>query len=74
MPDFESGVASYIHARAIVDIYFPVDSRGNADCSCSQCYYYRRQSQSCALNGEIVQYPQKYVGARCPLKRVEEGN
>ena len=27
MPDFESGVASYIHGQATVDVYFPVDKR-----------------------------------------------
>ena len=29
MADFESGVASYIHAQATVDVFFPVDKRGN---------------------------------------------
>ena len=72
MSNFESGVASYIHAQATVDVYFPVDHRGNADISCEQCYYYRRQSRSCALNGEIVQYPTKYVGSCCPLKPAGE--
>ena len=72
MASFDSGVASYIHAQAKVDVYFPVDARGNADISCNQCYYFRRQSRSCALNGEICQYPEKYVGASCPLEEVEE--
>lgn len=72
MASFESGVASYIHAQAKVDVFFPVDARGNADISCNQCYYFRRQSRSCALNGEICQYPEKYVGASCPLEVVEE--
>lgn len=72
MASFESGVASYIHAQAKVDVFFPVDARGNADISCNQCYYFRRQSRSCALNGEICQYPEKYVGASCPLWEAEE--
>lgn len=72
MASFDSGVASYIHAQAKVDVFFPVDARGNADISCNQCYYFRRQSRSCALNGEICQYPEKYVGASCPLEEVEE--
>lgn len=72
MANFESGVASYVHARATVDIWFPVDAKGNADISCNQCYYYRRQSRSCALNGEICQYPEKWVGSHCPLSVVEE--
>lgn len=72
MANFESGVKSYIHAQATVDIFFPVDLKGNADISCNQCYYFRRQSRSCALNGEICQYPERYVGDSCPLKEVDE--
>ena len=72
MAHFESGVSSYVHASAIVDVFFPVDRHGNADISCEQCYYYRRQSRSCALNGEIVQYPTKYVGSSCPLQPADE--
>ena len=72
MADFDSGVASYIHAKAKVDVYFPVDSRGNADVSCNQCYYFRRSYKTCGLNGEVCQYPEKYVGASCPLEEVGE--
>jgi len=72
MANFESGVASYIHARAVIDVFFPVDHRGNADISCNQCYYFRRQSRSCALNGEICQYPEHHVGDFCPLEQVNE--
>lgn len=72
MANFESGVASYIHAQAKVDVFFPVDARGNADISCSQCYYFRRNYKTCGLNGEVCQYPEKYVGASCPLGEVEE--
>lgn len=72
MANFESGVASYIHAQAKVDVFFPVDARGNADISCNQCYYFRRSYRTCGLNGEVCQYPEKYVGASCPLEEVEE--
>lgn len=68
MGDFESGVASYIHARAVVDVFFPVDKRGVEDVCCYQCYYFRRNYQTCGLNGEICQYPSRYVGSNCPLK------
>ena len=71
MHDFESGVASYIHGQATVDVFFPVDNRGNADICCYQCYYFRRNSQTCGLNGEICQYPSKYVGSNCPLKFID---
>ena len=73
MANFDSGVKGYIHARAIVDVYFPVDYRDNADVSCNQCYYFRRQSRSCALNGQICEYPEKFVGVNCPLDRVDDG-
>jgi hypothetical protein len=71
MAFFESGVASYVKAQATVHVYFPVDSKGNADVSCDQCYYFRRSSRRCALNGEVCQFPERYVGDSCPL--TEEG-
>ena len=71
MANFDSGVSSYIKAIATVEVGFPVDRKGVADVSCSQCDYFRRQSQSCALNGKICAYPTKYVGAWCPLELVE---
>ena len=74
MPDFETGVASYVEAEATVKVFFPVDAKGNADICCRQCFYFRTSSQSCALNGEICQYPNKYVGTSCPLHPVEERN
>ena len=72
MPDFESGVASYVHGQATVDVFFPVDHRGNADICCYQCWYFRRNNQTCGLNGEMCQYPSKYVGSNCPLKLIEK--
>ena len=74
MANFETGVASYVHAQATVDVFFPVDWKGNADISCNQCFFFRRNYSTCGLNGEVCQYPQKYVGASCPLKLVEEEN
>ena len=72
MPNFESGVSSYVHAVATVEVYFPVDAKGNAEICCRQCPYFRTSSNSCALNGEVCAYPNKYVGARCPLTPKEE--
>lgn len=72
MSRFESGVTSYVHAQAVVDVFFPVDQKGNADISCSQCYFYRDMSKRCGLNGEVCQYPNKYVGSNCPLHRIDE--
>ena len=55
-------------------VFFPVDFKGNADISCSQCYYFRKNYSTCGLNGEVCQYPNKYVGGSCPLHPVEENN
>ncbi len=74
MPDFESGVSGYVHAQAVVNVYFPVDHRGAADICCRQCKFFRTSSNSCALNGEICAYPSKYVGENCPLVRVDSEN
>lgn len=74
MSDFSNGISEYIHAQATVDVFFPVDFKGNADISCSQCYYFRKNYSTCGLNGEVFQYPNKYVGGSCPLHPVEENN
>ena len=68
---FPNGVQSYIHGRATVDVYFPVDQRGNADINCTQCFFFREASRRCGLTGEVSQYPTKYVGSSCPLEMVE---
>ena len=69
---FEDGIASYIHAQAVVDVFFPVDAKGNADISCSQCYFFRESAKRCGLNWEMCQYPNKYVGGSCPLVRIDD--
>lgn len=69
---FDSGVSKYIHGRATVDVYFPVDGKGNADINCTQCFFFRDASKRCGLTGQISQYPSKYVGDSCPLEIVEE--
>lgn len=72
MKDFSTGISAYVHAQAVVDVYFPVDAKGNSDISCSQCYYFRESSKRCGLNWEICAYPNKYVGDGCPLQRIDE--
>lgn len=72
MSDFSSGVSDYVKAQAVVTVFFPVDAKGNADISCSQCYFFRESSKRCGLNWEVCAYPNKYVGNRCPLVRVNE--
>ena len=72
MADFESGVAAYIKALAVVEVHFPVDFKGCADICCFQCRFFRGSSGSCALTGDICEYPSRYVGSRCPLHILEE--
>ena len=64
---FESGVASYIKGTATIEVYFPVDAKGNADVCCAQCYMFRESSKRCGINYQVCEYPNKYVGSRCPL-------
>jgi hypothetical protein len=72
MARFDNGVASYVQGRATVTVNFPVDFRGNAEIACKHCQFFIRATQRCALNQEIVNYPDKYVGTECPLERIEE--
>ena len=66
-PNFDSGVADYVRAYAVVIVAFPIDYKGNADVNCYQCPFFRRNYSTCGLNGSVCQYPAKYVGDNCPL-------
>lgn len=72
MANFDSGIKDYIHTQATVDVFFPVDWKGVADICCDQCFFFRRMYKTCGLNGEVCQYPNKYVGGSCPLKPVDD--
>lgn len=72
MANFESGVASYVKAYAVIEVFFPVDQKGNADISCMRCPYLSSNERMCQLNKEPVAYPNRFVGDRCPLQRIEE--
>lgn len=65
---FENGVRKYIKATATVEVYFPVDDKGNEYICCEYCPYLSHNSRICHLNSEIVEFPKKYVGSKCPLK------
>ena len=67
MPDFDTGVSRFIKGVAEVENNFPVDHRGNPGLSCYHCRFFHRTTSKCGLNGEICDYPEKYLGARCPL-------
>lgn len=71
MANFDSGVYSYVLAEATVRVGFPVDAKGNAEICCLQCKFYRRNHRNCGLNGEICEFPEKYVGSSCPLKPID---
>lgn len=71
MAYLDSGVSDYIHCQATVDVFFPIDRKGVADVSCAQCFFFRKNYSTCGLNGEVCQYPSKYVGGSCPLKPVD---
>ena len=71
MANFDSGVAYYIEATATVKVYFPVDSKGNAEICCRMCPYLSADSRICRLNGSIVEYPKTNIGGKCPLVPTE---
>ena len=71
MANFESGVASYIKGQATVEVFFPVDQKGNAEICCRHCPYLSTNDRMCQLNKMPVAYPYKYVGDNCPLKEVK---
>ena len=72
MAKFESGVASYIKAEAIIKVNFPVDEKGRAEIACKHCPYLSSNERMCQLNKEPVAYPNKYVGDMCPLREVKK--
>lgn len=71
MARFDNGVASYVIGQATVTVGFPVDSKGNAEIACKHCRFFVRATQRCALNQEIVNFPERYVGVNCPLERID---
>jgi hypothetical protein len=71
MANFESGVASYVKAYAVVNVYFPVDDKGRQEIACKHCPYLSSNERMCQLNKEPVAYPNKFVGDYCPLCPIE---
>ena len=72
MANFESGVASYVKAEAIIKVNFPVDEKGRAEIACNHCPYLSSNERMCQLNKEPVAYPNRFVGDMCPLREVEK--
>lgn len=71
MLNFESGVSGYADGVCEIRVHFPIDMKGNADICCRQCPYLSSNERMCQLNKEPVAFPNKFVGAYCPL-RMEE--
>lgn len=72
MGKFDSGVKEYVMGVATVYNSFPVNWKGESDISCKQCRFFRTTSRTCALNDEVCEYPDKFVGSKCPLERYVE--
>lgn len=68
----QSGVQGYVTGTATVTVNFPIDLHGNLDINCRQCWYFRRTYSTCGLNGQVCEYPDKYIGSQCPLKFGED--
>ena len=67
MTNFDSGVSGFLVGTCLVEVNFPVDSKGRADVCCNQCPYYGRSSKTCQLNKQVIHYPEKFIGINCPL-------
>ena len=67
MSDFSSGVKAYIIGECTVQVHFPIDWKDNPDVCCYQCKLFSRNNGVCQITKEISEYPQKYIGSKCPL-------
>jgi hypothetical protein len=72
MANFDSGVKKYIIAQAVVTVGFPVDWNERPDIACKHCQFYVRSTQRCALTQDVLNFPDRYVGANCPLEEITE--
>lgn len=73
MANFDSGVSGYVKTAVTVYVNFPIDMRGRAAIACIHCPYLSNNQRICQLNKEIVNYPEKFVGDKCPLEEIKEG-
>ena len=71
MANFESGIAGYVKAYAVVNVNFPVDDKGRAEIACKHCPFLSSNERMCQLNKQPVAYPSKFVGDFCPLEKIE---
>lgn len=67
----ESGVAGYVKTFAVIEVNFPIDYKGREYMACIYCPYLSANQRTCQLNHEPVAFPERYVGASCPLSEEE---
>lgn len=72
MANFDTGVSRFIKTRAVVEVGFPVDWRGNVEIACKHCNFFVQATRKCGLTQTVVNFPEKYVGNDCPLEIIEE--
>ena len=72
MANFDTGIKGYVKASAVVEVYFPIDWKDNAEIACKHCNFFVRATNRCGLNQTIVNFPEKFVGEYCPLEEVKE--
>ena len=71
MSSFDSGVKGYVYGTVTIRVGFPIDWHDVPYISCIHCQFYSPSSRRCQINKEIIDFPEKYVGDRCPLELVE---
>ena len=68
MSSFDSGVKGYVYGTVTIRVGFPIDWHDIPHISCIHCQFYSPSSRRCQINKEIINFPEKYVGDRCPLE------
>ena len=71
MANFDSGCKGFVVMECTVRVNFPIDWKDRAEIACKHCPYLSSNERMCQLNKEPVAYPNKYVGAQCPLQEIE---
>ncbi len=72
MGKFDSGVKRYVKAVAVVEVGFPVSWRDSEEIACKHCKFFERAKSKCWLTGQVVNFPDGFVGSECPLEEIEE--
>jgi len=68
MSDYPEGIPDYMVGRGEVINYFPINRRGEVDHTCDQCDFFYRRERTCFITKELIAYPDRDVGRKCPLQ------